>query len=85
MRRRLVHQHEKCEYMKSELLFSHTGKPVENGKGYKGAIQRRQACLASTFSYEPKSKPPKLIKLIELDQNTNRGHPLNNIQICPVT
>ena len=58
---------------------------MENGKTWKGAIQRKQVCLAFTYPYEQKSKLPKLAKLIDLDQNTNQGHPCNNIKVCPVT
>ena len=39
----------------------------------------------STYRYELKSKLAQTNKLIELDQNTNRGHPSNSIQVCPVT
>ena len=62
----------------------HTGKPVENGKAFEGATQRKQACLTSTYPYEPKSKLPKLTKLIELEQSTNQGHPRNIIQLYSV-
>ena len=43
--------------------------------------QRKQAYLTTII----KIKIAQTNKIIEQDQNTNRGHPPNSIQVCPVT
>ena len=67
----------------------HTGKLVENGKAceraHNGNKLTLQLHLTTAYPYKLKSKLPKINKMIEQDQNTNRGHPPNSIQVCPVT
>ena len=67
-----------------ELSARHTGKPVENGKAW-GHITKTNLPYIYVLLRLNKSKLPGLTKLIELDQNTNVGHPSNNSQVYPVT